>query len=130
MKSFAELMKETDSKLPAIPAIKKPAKAAAKGREAIPGLDAKVVETDKVETIAEAASFKTSADATDYVDELSDRINTAKTLADDPKLMAWCKQTDSNFGGKTASYLKDLIKQLDTARAGFDKLLNELEDAE
>lgn len=122
-------METSKTKLPEIPAIKKPTKVAAKGREEIPGLGAKVVETDKVETIAEGTTFKSSIDATEYMSTVVDNIVELRLLANDSKLAAWCKITDSNFGTKSSVHYRQLVKQLDELRKTAQLIEDEFDEA-
>lgn len=130
MKTFAELMETSKTKLPELPAIKTPAKAAVKGREEIPGLGAKVEETDKVETIAEGSSFRSSIEATEHFSSIVDAIVELRLLANDSKLAAWCKVTDSNFGTASVKYYTQLVKQLYELRKTAQRIDDEFDAAE
>lgn len=130
MKTFQEIL-EGKTKRPELPAIKKPAKAKIPTkREEIPGLGAKVAEPKGEETIVEGASFKSSIEATEYMSTVVDNIVELRLLANDSKLAAWCKITDSNFGTASAKYYTQLVKQLDELRKTAQRIEDELDTAE
>ena len=70
---------------------------------------------DKGENLDEASGYKDSAEATDVIYDLNQRLN-------DKKLLAWAKVTDSNLGANTVPLLRKAIK-------AYDLFVNEMDSA-
>ena len=82
--------------------------------------------TRAADLLKEGKEFEDSAVATDFIVDMAQLAKKLDKMANDPRILAWAKITDSNFGTSTLNTLKNLIKASKGAKANATKFEDEM----